>query len=52
MGDSGNAPGDPQLHVELYLPRGAKFSCAKCPPLSPKRGAANPFPSLAQATTW
>ena len=58
MGDSGNAPGDPQLHVELYLPRtaafpdGEKFSCAKCPPLSPKRGAANPFPSLAQATTW
>ena len=52
MGESGNAKDEPQLHVELHLPDGATFGCAKCPKGSPERSAANPFPSLAQATTW
>ncbi len=49
MGDSGNAGGHPQLHLELHYPRGVTFTCTKCGP-APRAGmtALNPSASLAE----
>lgn len=49
VGETGNAVGSPQLHVEIHYPAGATFACRRC------RGRArltsiNPFASLASAT--
>ncbi|HEY8597011.1 MAG TPA: M23 family metallopeptidase, partial [Thermomicrobiales bacterium] len=50
MGDTGNAAGQPQLHVELHYPRGNSFQCARCAPAKGGMTAFNPFPSLSRAT--
>jgi murein DD-endopeptidase MepM/ murein hydrolase activator NlpD len=48
MGDTGNAVGAPQLHVEVHYPRGASFSCTRCTP-EKTLTAINPYPSLVNA---
>jgi murein DD-endopeptidase MepM/ murein hydrolase activator NlpD len=50
MGDTGNAAGSPQLHVEIHYPAGNRFSCSYCRPKSALT-AIDPFASLAAATT-
>ena len=32
MGDTGNAQGSPQLHVEIHYPAGNSFTCTRCTP--------------------
>ena len=32
MGDTGNAVGVPQLHVEIHYPLGMSYRCAHCAP--------------------
>ena len=49
MGDTGNATGSPQLHVELHYPVLATFNCKSCRPRQALT-AINPFRSLANAT--
>ena len=49
LGDTGNAAGVPQLHVELHYPAGERFTCAHCSPLSPLT-ALDPYASLVSAT--
>ena len=49
LGDTGNAAGVPQLHVELHYPVGERFSCAHCSPVSPST-ALDPYASLVAAT--
>lgn len=49
LGDTGNADGTPQLHVEIHYPAGEAYTCARC--AAPKRVTGiNPFASLAGAT--
>ena len=48
LGDTGNAIGVPQLHVELHYPAGERFTCAHCSPLSPLT-ALDPYASLVSA---
>jgi murein DD-endopeptidase MepM/ murein hydrolase activator NlpD len=50
MGETGNAAGQPQLHVELHLPTGKTFLCTRCDPDKSPLTAFNPFPSLSKAT--
>ena len=50
MGDSGNATGDPQLHLELHYPRGSDFACRRCPTGHARMTAINPYRSLTNAT--
>ena len=51
MGDSGNAGGHPQLHLETHYPRGVTFNCTKCGP-TPRAGmtALNPSESLSNSS--
>lgn len=48
LGDTGNASGSPQLHVELHYPAGSRFACKSCRPRQ-SLTAINPFESLARA---
>jgi hypothetical protein len=48
MGDTGNATGSPQLHVEIHYPSGNTFACGECAP-EKKLTAINPYASLLQA---
>jgi murein DD-endopeptidase MepM/ murein hydrolase activator NlpD len=48
MGDTGNAAGTPQLHVELHYPSGANFRCSLCKPKT-RMTAMNPTASLRAA---
>lgn len=52
MGETGNAAGQPQLHLELHYPQvGARqnFLCTQCDPDKGSMTAFNPFPSLSKA---
>ncbi len=49
MGDTGNAAGTPQLHVEIRYPTGNVFACRRCDPGKPT-SAINPSASLVGAT--
>lgn len=49
VGDTGNAVGSPQLHVEIHYPLGSSFTCSKCKPRS-SLTALNPYASLLRAT--
>jgi len=50
MGDTGNAAGSPQLHVEMHYPIGSSFVCAKCSP-ERQRTAIVPYASLLRAAS-
>jgi murein DD-endopeptidase MepM/ murein hydrolase activator NlpD len=50
LGDSGNAAGAPQLHLELHYPTGQSFACRRCLPHKDKLTAINPYPSLVGAS--
>ena len=49
MGDTGNAQGSPQLHVEVHYPSGNSFTCTHCTP-NKTVTSIDPFNSLANAT--
>ncbi len=49
MGETGNAIGDPQLHVEIHYPQGNSYGCARCPAGHAAMTAINPYRSLADA---
>ncbi len=53
MGETGNAAGQPQLHVEIHLPQGllqgSTFTCTRCTRNKSGLTAVNPFPSLSNA---
>lgn len=49
MGDTGNAQGTPQLHVEVHYPSGNSFTCTHCTP-NKTVTSIDPFNSLANAT--
>jgi murein DD-endopeptidase MepM/ murein hydrolase activator NlpD len=49
MGDTGNAQGAPQLHVEIHYPAGNGYTCTHCSPNKAVTGI-DPFNSLATAT--
>ncbi len=50
MGDTGNAAGIPQLHVEIRYPRGSSYDCTHCSPrkavtsIDPKASLVNADP--------
>jgi len=48
LGDTGNAAGVPQLHIELHYPVGVGFTCAHCAPVSAMT-ALDPYASLVAA---
>jgi murein DD-endopeptidase MepM/ murein hydrolase activator NlpD len=48
VGDSGNAEGTPQLHIEIHYPGRRRYICRVCAP-DRRTSAINPFPSLAGA---
>ncbi len=48
LGDTGNAQGSPQLHVEVHYPTGNSFACTHCTP-SKTVTSIDPFNSLANA---
>jgi hypothetical protein len=48
MGDTGNAAGYPQLHVEIHYPAGSSFMCAECSP-EKQLTAIDPYASLLRA---
>ena len=45
LGDTGNASGTPQLHVEIHYPKGTTYSCSHCTPARTLT-AIDPFASL------
>jgi hypothetical protein len=49
IGDSGNALGDPQLHLEIHYPIGKSYTCARCNPDRTLLTAINPYASLRAA---
>lgn len=49
IGDTGNAAGYPQLHVEIHYPTGSSFVCAECAP-EKQLTAIDPYASLLRAT--
>jgi murein DD-endopeptidase MepM/ murein hydrolase activator NlpD len=49
MGDTGNAVGRPQLHLELHRPLAGAGVCHRCLPASASVTSIDPFPSLAAA---
>lgn len=49
MGDTGNAAGSPQLHVEIHFPSGHSFTCTHCSPRKSGVTAIDPFASLTSA---
>ena len=50
MGDTGNAQGTPQLHVEVHYPLGHSFTCTHCSPRKSGVTAIDPFATLTNAT--
>lgn len=50
MGDTGNAAGTPQLHVEVHYPKGKTFTCTHCAPRKSGLTSLDPFNSLAGAS--
>jgi murein DD-endopeptidase MepM/ murein hydrolase activator NlpD len=50
LGDSGNAEGEPQLHLEIHYPLGSSFACTRCKPRASGRTSINPYASLRDAT--
>jgi hypothetical protein len=50
MGDTGNASGTPQLHVEIHYPSGNSFTCTHCKPRKSGLTSIDPFNSLVNAT--
>lgn len=48
LGDTGNAQGTPQLHVEVHYPTGNSFACTHCTP-NKTVTSIDPFNSLANA---
>lgn len=50
MGDTGNAQGTPQLHVEVHYPIGQRFTCAMCSPNKVGLTAIDSYASLLLAT--
>jgi hypothetical protein len=48
MGDTGNAVGVPQLHVEIHYPLGHTYACTRCVP-EKVHTAINPYASLVNA---
>jgi murein DD-endopeptidase MepM/ murein hydrolase activator NlpD len=50
MGDTGNAEGTPQLHVEIHYPSGRSFTCTRCSPKKSGVTAIDPFASLVNST--
>lgn len=51
LGDTGNAAGSPQLHVEIHLPGTDTFTCTRCRPTKPLMTAINPYQSLITAAS-
>lgn len=49
MGDTGNAAGAPQLHVEIHYPAGRSFTCTHCKPHKTGVTAIDPYQSLLNA---
>ena len=49
MGDTGNAQGSPQLHVEIHYPAGNTFICTHCTP-NKTVTSIDPYNSLVNAT--
>ena len=49
IGESGNAVGDPQLHLEIHHPIGSSFACSRCRPKRYGLTAIDPYPSLRAA---
>jgi murein DD-endopeptidase MepM/ murein hydrolase activator NlpD len=49
MGDTGNAAGTPQLHVEIHYPAGSDFTCNHCTP-NKVLTSIDPRASLVRAT--
>ena len=49
MGETGNATGDPQLHIEIHYPLGQSFTCTRCTRKKSGMTALNPYPSLSKA---
>jgi hypothetical protein len=49
MGDTGNAAGTPQLHVEIHYPAGTSFTCNHCTP-NKSVTSIDPEASLIRAT--
>lgn len=49
MGDTGNAAGTPQLHVEIHYPAGQSFTCTRCKPHKAGVTAIDPYQSLLNA---
>ncbi len=49
VGDTGNAQGTPQLHVEIHYPAGNSFTCTHCTP-NKTVTAIDPYTSLVNAT--
>jgi hypothetical protein len=50
LGDSGNAAGAPQLHLEIHYPTGRSFACRRCLPRKHELTAINPYASLVGAS--
>jgi murein DD-endopeptidase MepM/ murein hydrolase activator NlpD len=48
MGDTGNAQGAPQLHVEIHYPAGSSYTCTHCTP-NKTVTSIDPYSSLANA---
>jgi len=49
MGDTGNAAGTPQLHVEIHYPKGSTYVCGHCAPTKAVTSI-DPYASLVNAT--
>ena len=49
MGETGNAAGEPQLHMEIHYPHGSSFTCSRCTPKKKGMTAINPYASLTRA---
>jgi murein DD-endopeptidase MepM/ murein hydrolase activator NlpD len=49
MGDTGNAAGTPQLHVEIHYPSRSTYTCSHCKPSKSGMTSIDPHASLAQA---
>lgn len=50
VGDTGNAAGTPQLHVEIHYPTGETFTCASCTPVKAGQTMLDPYASLKEAS--
>jgi len=50
MGDTGNAAGTPQLHVEIHYPAGSSYTCTHCSPAKAGMTSIDSFTSLLAAS--